>query len=208
MTTSWNLFLESFESGSREWSNSLHEDALQQLEGEERERATQLLLAELKRGSPRVSRALACLPEPRVREALRAHLEVATGPDRIATAFALLQMEPWPEATRAIEAGLLDSDLTTSMEALRAMEKRIRSLGSEALDPLLAAAATNPNSTIRVGVAMLVLYLAGLNEAPDSDEHPDILDGLDSDECSERQWAFAELCKRMGIDDQYEGPRP
>ena len=90
MTSEWKQFIESLDGSNREWSNSIDLTALAQLQGAELERAIQLLLERLSLGSPRVSRALGALGDPRMRPALEAHSPLATGADRAATAAALV----------------------------------------------------------------------------------------------------------------------
>jgi hypothetical protein len=82
VTIEWDEFIESLESPSREWASSVNHRALSQLVGDERERAIQLRLSI---GSPRISRALGVLPDPRVCSALQAHLPEATARARART---------------------------------------------------------------------------------------------------------------------------
>jgi hypothetical protein len=124
-TLEWDQFIESVQSPSREWSNSFDREALSKLEGDERERALQLLVSRLDVGDPRVSRALGVLPDPRVLVALEAHLSQATGKDKVATARALIEQVPGQAAAlQAIEEGLANPSYSVTYEALNAAERR------------------------------------------------------------------------------------
>src|SRR4051812_3472908 len=135
MTIEWDQFIESLESPSREWCNSVDRSALSRLTGDERERAIQLLLSRLNIGDPRVSRALGVLPDPRVRIALESHLSATAGKDKVAAARALLELSPGhPAAIKAVKEGLGNPDYGVALEALNAAEVA----GKPLLDALLA----------------------------------------------------------------------
>src|SRR3954469_3814690 len=94
MTIEWDQFIESLDSPSREWCNSVDRSALSRLIGDERERAIELLLSKLEVGWAKVSRAFGVLQDPRVEAALGKHLTTAAGHDKMAAAYALLELIP------------------------------------------------------------------------------------------------------------------
>lgn len=207
MTRVWNRFIESLDGGLREWVNSVDRAALAALKGDERERAIALLINRLSIGSQKVARALGVLPDPRGRKALEAHLHVAKGGDKVATASALLEIGvSSPSAMRAIEEGLHDPDLGVANEALKVAPVA----GKAILPALLAAGVSHPRENIRVRAIKMALNLQGLTETPLSWDHRDEILGLTRGNTPEqRRAAFASLCGLLGIDPQtYQGLRP
>src|SRR4029077_18343661 len=92
MTAAWDQFIESVQGGGRDWINSVDLTALSQQQGQELEEAKTLLISRMNAADLRASRALGTLPDPRVQKALEAHLPLAGGADRVATAASLLRL--------------------------------------------------------------------------------------------------------------------
>jgi hypothetical protein len=205
-TIEWDQFIESLESPSREWCNSVDRSALSRLTGDERERAIQLLLSKLDVGWAKVSRAFGVLPDPRVQAAVEKHLTTAAGHDKLATACALLELIPGhAKAIEAVKEGLASPDPLTSDEALRAAEL----IGKPILEDLVAAAVTHPDRSLRIGAIKLALFHTGVNKSRMSWEHRDLIVALATGGTDERRYAFAQLCGLMGVDlNAYRGPRP
>lgn len=206
MTKNWDLFIESLDGGLREWSNSVDRKALSELQGSERERALLLLLSRLSIGSPKVARALGVLPDPRVSKALEAHLPVAQGADKVATASALLELGGSSSALNAVAEGLRNPELSVANEALKAALLA----GKPIVPELLATGVSHPRESVRIGALKTALYLCGSSTSPLSWDHRDLILGLAKDGPPEpRRAAFASLCGMLGIDAQaYSGPRP
>ncbi|HET6331817.1 MAG TPA: hypothetical protein VFG30_01320 [Polyangiales bacterium] len=206
MTREWDLFIESVESPSREWSNSFDCAALSTLHGEERERAIEMLLLRMSVGDWRASRALGRLSDPRVRTALEAHLPEATEHDKMATANALLQQSPdHAAAIEAVKQGLASAEILESSEALNAAEL----VGKPILDDLLATAVTQPRERMRIGAIKLALFLTGVNKSRMVWDHRELIVGLATGDADERRRSFAKLCALMSVDlTDYRGPRP
>jgi hypothetical protein len=205
MTVEWDQLMESF-GPSREWSNSFDCTALSRLQGDERERAIELLLVKMSVGDWRASRALGGLPDARVRSALEAHLSEAIEHDKMATANALLQQSPdHAVAIEAVRSGLASVEILESSEALDAAAL----VGKPIIDALLATAVTQPRERMRVGAIKLALFLVGVHKSRMVWDHRELILGLAKGDADERRHSFAELCELMSVDlTTYPGPRP
>jgi len=203
MSQAWDRFVESLEGSPTEGLHTLDVGALAELRGAELARATDELLSRLHIGFAPVSRALGLLRDPRVRPALERHLHVAQGPDRIATADALLQHEMSPEVLAVVEEGLQDPDDEVAREAVDAIER----LGREAiladdgrlLRALVGAAARHPSDNLRVGAAKLALYAKSVNDSPWSWGHREKWVGIADEDPEQRRRGLRELCKLVQI---------
>jgi len=194
MTEAFTQFLDSLKSPGRDWAANFAVSKLDELKGAELKQATDLLLSILSVDDPRAAHALGRIGGPRVCEALRERLAVATGEMRVATAGALLEWEKNDQAIEAVVEGLADPDLSVARAALNAALP----LKDDAIEPLLEAAAQHPRDTVRCGAAYRALYLGGVDDSPNSWDHRDTVVGLADEEQSVRQQAFDTLCGLLG----------
>jgi hypothetical protein len=206
MTADWDRFVESVQ-GGRDWANSVDTTALLKLQGDELERATQTLLSRLALGSARFSRALGLLKDPRVLQALEAHLPQAEGADRIATASSLLRLgSPQHRAViQVIAGGLNQPDERVANEALKAAEVA----GPAIVPALLATAVTDPRPHMRVGAITAALFVMGVIGSVMTNDHRTEIVGLAVGQPDVRRDCFERLCQLMNVDlTTYPGPRP
>lgn len=211
MSEAWDRFIYSLEEmypgqRDRDWGIRLDTEAIQELRGEERERALAILLDRLKIESGiRIPGGLAAIGGERAVAALDEKLQVARRDgERIAIAEALWRLSRSATAKEIIEEGLESPDPLVAGSALDALEH----LGREGIQPALKAAALHSDANIRYGGAMCALFLGGVNRSAGSWEHRPLVIGIASEDLPERQRAFAALCELLGISDSYTGPRP
>jgi hypothetical protein len=168
-SAAWDRFYESyFGDAYMAWHDGLDEGALLSLEGEERERAEQMLTEALGSGDYRAPAGLAALRSEKALDALKQKLPNAYGSDEVQTALAIWRIDPkyLPAANTLVRLLRTDRDWGTRMEAARALrEAPIPS----AIDALWQAVEIDPENLVRHHAAATLLYIYNIHR----DLYPD-----------------------------------
>jgi hypothetical protein len=168
-SAAWDRFYESyFGDAYMAWHDGLDEGALLELEGEERERAEQMLTEGLGSGDYRAPAGLAALRSEKALDALKQKLPTAYGSDEVQTALAIWRMDPkyLPAANTLVRVLRTGPFWGTRMEAARALrEAPIPS----AIDALWEAVERDPEALVRHHAAATLLYVYNIHR----DLYPD-----------------------------------
>jgi hypothetical protein len=125
-SAAWDRFYESyFGDAYMAWHDGLDEGALLSLEGEERERAEQMLTEALGSGDYRAPAGLAALRSVKALDMLKQKLPNAYGSDEVQTALAIWRIDPkyLPAANALVRVLRSDPGWGTRMEAARALRE-------------------------------------------------------------------------------------
>ena len=165
----FNRFYESyFGDPYMAWHDGLDESALLELEGDEREKAEQLLLDALNTNDYRPAAGLAALRSQRAAEPLKKELESARGRRRVEVAVALWRTERYMPAVAAIIDVLLSYPFWGDrVDAARALREVQTPRGEDALWKAIA----DPEDLVRHHAAESLLEMHGIS-AGDEIAHP------------------------------------
>ena len=168
-SATWDRFYDSyFGDPYMAWHDGLDEDALLSLEGEELERAEQMLTDALDSGDYRAPAGLAALRSEKVLDKLKQKLPQASGSDEVQTALAIWRIDPkyLPAANTLVRVLKTAPFWSTRMEAARALrEAPIPS----AVDALWQAVEHDPENLVRHHAAATLLYIYNIHR----DLYPD-----------------------------------
>jgi HEAT repeat protein len=167
----WDRFYESyFGDPYMAWHDGLDEESLLALEGEERERAEQMLTDALGSGDYRAPAGLAALRSDRSLDALKQKLPQASGPDEVQTALAIWRIDPkyLPAANALVRVLRTNPDWGTRLEAARALREVPT---PSAIDALWEAVERDPEDLVRHHAAAALLYMYNIHRDV-YDSHP------------------------------------
>lgn len=198
-SAAWDRFYESyFGDAYMAWHDGLDEGALLSLEGEERERAEQMLTDALGSGDYRAPAGLAALRSEKSLDMLKQKLPNAYGSDEVQTALAIWRIDPkyLPAANALVRLLKTAPDWGTRMEAARALrEVPIPS----AIDTLWQAVERDPEDLVRHHAAVTLLYIYNIyREVYES--HPLTIEVMmeDADRREKATRELRELVEREG----------
>jgi HEAT repeat protein len=170
-SAAWDRFYESyFGDAYMAWHDGVDEQALLSLEGEERERAEQMLTDALGSGDYRAPAGLAALRSEKSLDVLKQKLPQASGSDEVQTALAIWRIDPkyLPAANTLVRVLKNDPFWGTRMEAARALREAPT---PSAIDALWLAVERDPEDLVRHHAAATLLYVYNIHRDL-YDSHP------------------------------------
>jgi HEAT repeat protein len=162
-SAAWDRFYESyFGDPYMAWHDGLDEGALLSLEGEELERAEQMLTDALGSGDYRAPAGLAALRSKNALDALKEKLPHASGSDEVQTALAIWRIDPryLPAANTLVRVLRAAPAWGTRMEAARALREAPT---PSAIDALWQAIEHDPENLVRHHAAATLLYVYNIH---------------------------------------------
>jgi len=202
-SATWDRFYESyFGDAYMAWHDGLDEAALLSLEGEERDRAEQMLMDALGSGDYRAPAGLAALRSHKSLDALKQKLPHASGPDEVQTALAIWRIDPkyLPAANTLVRVLRTAPDWGTRMEAARALREAPT---PSAIDALWEAVERDPEDLVRHHAATTLLYVYNIHRDL-FDSHPLTIEVMMED-AERREKAKRELRELVEREGRLEG---
>lgn len=194
----YTRFLASVEGVAPEHREELDMPALLALQGEERTRAEELLVARVKTEDDwRVPPALAELRLKRAVRPMKERLPTAKGRMRLALARALVELGALESIDATIVAMLEEGDPEEGISALAAADDLSGS--RELVKALARASVFHPSPEVRINAGAGLLYMAKLTDDPLVWKYRSLYIHLGEEDEELRRSVFAEICVLTGL---------